>query len=92
MQYPHRGGFRFQLFNADGRLVEYPSVSGRTGPHDEFDVHSDPTAESESLRFENACEGCVLRLERQALEWGDSYRFRSCAEVNIRSEVCLNSF
>ena len=29
------------------------------------------------------CEGCVIRLERQALEWGAKYRFQSCADVDI---------
>lgn len=32
---------------------------------------------------ETPCEGCILRLRRQALEWGSGYRFHSCAMVNI---------
>ena len=27
------------------------------------------------------CDRCVLRLVRQALEWGDDYKFHSCADV-----------
>ncbi len=34
------------------------------------------------------CVNCALKLERQALEWGKAYRFRSCADVSIvRQEV-----
>jgi hypothetical protein len=29
------------------------------------------------------CPGCTIRLMRQALEWGDSYKFMSCANVDI---------
>ena len=29
------------------------------------------------------CQGCIVRLERQALEWGAKYRFQSCADVDI---------
>ena len=31
----------------------------------------------------NNCKGCVLRLVRQATEWGGSYQFMSCADVDI---------
>ena len=31
------------------------------------------------------CQGCTIRLVRQALEWGGSYRFQSCADVDIVS-------
>ena len=29
------------------------------------------------------CKNCVLRMERQALQWGAKYRFQSCADVDI---------
>ncbi|KAI6214090.1 hypothetical protein M3Y94_00227600 [Aphelenchoides besseyi] len=29
------------------------------------------------------CPNCTLVLERQALEWGKNYKFRSCAQVHI---------
>lgn len=29
------------------------------------------------------CRNCTLRLIRQAVEWGKSYRFFSCADVDI---------
>jgi len=30
-----------------------------------------------------SCDNCTLRLVRQALNWGPSYLFWSCADVNI---------
>jgi len=30
-----------------------------------------------------SCSNCTIRLVRQALEWGSSYVFWSCADVNI---------
>ena len=32
------------------------------------------------------CDQCTIRLLRQAREWGDAYRFWSCADVNIVKE------
>ena len=29
------------------------------------------------------CIDCILRFERQALEWGESYRFQSCADIDV---------
>lgn len=31
------------------------------------------------------CEDCTIRLLREALEWGNSYRFWSCADVDIKN-------
>lgn len=31
------------------------------------------------------CSDCTIRLMRQAEEWGKSYRFWSCADVDILS-------
>ncbi|KAH7729451.1 DOMON domain-containing protein [Aphelenchoides avenae] len=33
--------------------------------------------------FRRPCTNCTLLLERQALEWGKSYVFRSCADIHI---------
>lgn len=38
-----------------------------------------------SLPSDLTCSDCIIRLERQALEWGENYRFRSCADVDIVS-------
>lgn len=31
------------------------------------------------------CEDCTIRLLREALEFGNSYRFWSCADVDIKN-------
>ena len=31
------------------------------------------------------CPNCILRLVREAREWGRSYKFKSCADVNVVS-------
>ena len=35
------------------------------------------------------CEKCLVRLTRQALEWGGNYLFHSCAMVSISEDVDL---
>lgn len=35
------------------------------------------------------CEDCTIRLLREALEWGNSYRFWSCADVDIKTSNYL---
>lgn len=40
------------------------------------------------------CKGCTVRLIREAREWGKTYKFWSCADVDIvpRKAVFLGSF
>jgi hypothetical protein len=33
-----------------------------------------------------SCPDCTIRLTRQATEWGKSYQFQSCADVDIVAE------
>ena len=40
-----------------------------------------------SLASSLVCPSCTIRLERQALEWGENYRFQSCADVDIVSQA-----
>lgn len=99
MQYPHQGGYRIQLFDSFDRLIEQLSPILNT-TNDSFDGIEDQTyvfnifififsSEAHIVKFNKECKNCTLRLERQALEWGKSYKFRSCAEVNILSKVFL---
>ncbi|KAI1715744.1 SGS domain-containing protein [Ditylenchus destructor] len=81
MQYPHQGGFRIQLFDQSGALVE--QLAPKTDEGEEFAGLNDQTAETQLVQFTKPCQNCTVRLERQALEWGKAYRFRSCAEINI---------
>ncbi|VDL74274.1 unnamed protein product [Nippostrongylus brasiliensis] len=39
--------------------------------------------QSQTVRFSRPCAECTVMLERQALEWGKSYLFRSCGDVNV---------
>lgn len=40
-----------------------------------------------TVRPTRPCAPCIVLLERQALEWGQAYGFRSCADVNIVQEI-----
>eukprot|EP00803_Ostreobium_quekettii_P001912 evm.model.scf_457.4 EVM.evm.TU.scf_457.4 scf_457:58791-66895(-) len=78
LHYPHQGGWAFELFDAQGTLVSMWSDTTH------WDCDSDGTQQSATLTMPKApCKGCLLRLQRQALEWGDGYLFRSCALVDV---------
>ena len=72
------GGFKLELLDSQENhlldLTEFISV-------DEYSVNYEIDIPS-SLN----CKGCVLRLVRQAKEWGGSYQFMSCADVDIISD------
>jgi len=76
--YSHKGGFKLELLDSQENhlldLTEFISV-------DEYSVNYEIDIPS-SLN----CKGCVLRLVRQAKEWGGSYQFMSCADVDIISD------
>ncbi len=40
-----------------------------------------------SFDASTVCADCTVRLERRADEWGSNYRFQSCADVDIVSEL-----
>ena len=40
-------------------------------------------AHTYSFAAEDACTGCFIQLLRSAREWGTSYKFHSCADVEI---------
>eukprot|EP00210_Caulerpa_lentillifera_P002713 g2593.t1 len=84
LHYPHQGGWRFALFDSDGRQVM--SWAGE----DHWGCNYDGTQQWTQLMLPSEpCRNCVLRLERQALEWGRTYLFRSCARVNlVESNPC----
>ncbi|VDP00878.1 unnamed protein product [Heligmosomoides polygyrus] len=78
-----KGGYRITLIDKDGNTVEeLAPINGI-----EFAGNEDNLAQSENVRFTRACSECTVLLERQALEWGKSYRFRSCADVNVLETV-----
>uniref|UniRef100_A0AC34QB97 Uncharacterized protein n=1 Tax=Panagrolaimus sp. JU765 TaxID=591449 RepID=A0AC34QB97_9BILA len=75
----HKGGVRINLLDASGNKIKqiYPE-------NGEWHVNNDLTV---PVVFEVGCDGCVLQIERQALEYGPSYIFRSCADINVVGTV-----
>ncbi|KAK0394636.1 hypothetical protein QR680_000850 [Steinernema hermaphroditum] len=79
MQYPHQGGYRITLIDQNLKLVE--QLAPTKG--DNFTGLDDQTAQTHTIQFSKPCSKCTVVLERQALEWGASYRFHSCADVAV---------
>ncbi|XP_063986455.1 uncharacterized protein LOC135167306 isoform X2 [Diachasmimorpha longicaudata] len=81
LAYPHRGGFRLQILDAlDRPLIDLTPVTQLS----EF-VEEDATAQSYPVELPQnfTCTDCTVRLLREAEEWGSSYRFWSCADIDI---------
>nr|XP_031827935.1 uncharacterized protein LOC116424971 isoform X3 [Nomia melanderi] len=76
-----QGGFRLQILDAlDRPLVDLTPVTKSS----EF-VEDDATAQSYAVQLPQnfTCTDCTIRLLREAEEWGSSYRFWSCADIDI---------
>ncbi|KAK6732459.1 hypothetical protein RB195_016690 [Necator americanus] len=75
----HIGGYRIVLTDKEGQTIEeLAPINGI-----EFAGTDDQTSQFQNVRFTRSCSQCTVIFERQALEWGKSYRFRSCADVNV---------
>eukprot|EP00096_Caligus_rogercresseyi_P003972 TRINITY_DN1803_c0_g1_i2.p1 TRINITY_DN1803_c0_g1~~TRINITY_DN1803_c0_g1_i2.p1 ORF type:complete len:256 (-),score=17.31 TRINITY_DN1803_c0_g1_i2:131-898(-) len=86
--YPHKGGFKIELYDKDENLVT-------TFTDDRF--IGERTSQSFSYRVPRdfVCKDCTIRLIRQALDFGKTYQFQSCADVDIVNaaaykETCSN--
>lgn len=78
LHYAHQGGWRFELYDADLNMVSTWNDSSH------WDCKHDGTQQSVELELPSKpCEGCLLRLQRQAMEWSGSYLFHSCAMVDV---------
>lgn len=76
--YPHRGSYRLRLFN-EAKTVDTYLTSG-----EDFVASTPNDAQEASVSIPDVeCNDCTIQLERQALEWGENYRFHSCADVEI---------
>lgn len=85
LHYAHQGGFLLELYNSDLQMVSTWNDSSHWG------CNHDGTQQSVDITLpEEPCEGCILRLQRQALEWGEGYRFHSCSLVDI-SDITENA-
>ncbi|VDN03274.1 unnamed protein product [Thelazia callipaeda] len=87
LQYPHQGGYRISMINETGDIVEYlaPVQGG------EYIGIEDQISQNAVIRPLHSCFHCTVLLERQALEWGKTYGFRSCADVNVHPKVLENN-
>jgi len=88
--YPHLGGVKFQLLEADGTVKTELSDS-------EFILSDDSTALTHQITIgaDHVCDHCILKLSKEANEWRDEmdsgrgdefwmgYVFWSCADVTI---------
>ncbi|VIO92847.1 DOMON domain containing protein [Brugia malayi] len=83
LQYPHQGGYRLSVINETGDVVE--QLAPLKGS--KYVGLDDQTLQHATVRPTRPCTPCIVLLERQALEWGQAYEFRSCADVNIVQEV-----
>lgn len=76
--YPHNGGFKIELLDANDEKIKDLTSPGS------FEGTADKTAQNFNLVMPTeTCNGCSIRLIRQALEWGPNYLFQSCANVDI---------
>eukprot|EP00873_Tetraselmis_striata_P022444 jgi/Tetstr1/442708/TSEL_030798.t1 len=84
LHYPHNGGYELELYRVgdDGTLGERVLCEKNFGCVDGTAITA-----MLSLPANVTCERCVLRLTRQALEWGGGYLFRSCAVVSISEAI-----
>jgi len=78
--YPHRGGFKIQLLDSRGRHLQDLTPEGEW-VGDRLTRHTTQSYEL-TVPDDLVCPNCILRLVRQASEWGE-YKFKSCADVNI---------
>ncbi|KJH45604.1 EGF-like domain protein [Dictyocaulus viviparus] len=77
--YSLKGGYRIVLADDEGNTVEQLAPLSGT----EFMGVDNQTTQSQVVRISHVCTNCTIILERQALEWGKNYRFRSCGDVNV---------
>lgn len=60
-----------------------PCCSWRKSP-EAGNCRADGTVQAANITLPwQECRGCILRLQREALEWGVTYLFTSCALVDI---------
>ncbi|KAI6218705.1 hypothetical protein M3Y99_01692200 [Aphelenchoides fujianensis] len=99
LQYPHQGGFRLKLLDYLGNEVEQLAPTKAVDDpvaSNSFDGLDDQSLEWKQVRIQSMCPNCTIVLERQALEWGPSYKFHSCAQVHVvqsfpnEQQRCLN--
>lgn len=81
--YAHGGGYRLELVNPaeDLSLLLLPVGGGENS----WETGVGKFAQSHAVQLPQGveCENCYLQFQRQALEWGKKYKFRSCADIKV---------
>ena len=75
-----------QLLDENGKFMRsLTTPSMREEDDSKGWLTADPTAQAHTVKIPDdvRCEGCTIRLMRQAREWSGGYRFWSCADVDI---------
>lgn len=86
LHYAHNGGFRLELYDANMTKIH------EWADPDTWGCQVDATKQNVTITLpEEPCEGCILRFERQALEWGSTYLFRSCSLLDIVAQAGPNN-
>jgi len=81
--YPHNGGYELDIHRVEnGVLGERVACEKNFGCVDGTQLNA-----SVVLPANVTCELCLVRMQRQALEWGGGYLFRSCAFVSIADDL-----
>ena len=82
MAYVHRGGYTVELFRPDPAT---PGAFQEGSPEVLFTAGADQQALARPLVTMPAepCVGCLIRVLYSAEEWGASYKFKSCAVIDI---------
>ena len=70
--YPHQGGFYIDLLDEEEKVVQ-SLTPGNGGSKNDGWIDDDTTAQSYQLTVPSnlECINCTIRLQRQALEWGN---------------------
>jgi hypothetical protein len=86
------GGYKLELLDEDNEFVR-SLTSDTTSEMDAEWIAYDTTAQAHKVTLPRSleCEGCTIRLMRQAIEWGGSYKFWSCADVDIVSPGSMSA-
>lgn len=77
--YSHGGGIKLELLDAqEQKLLDLTPDFVLTNVNEKYE-----TSYEVAIPNLNECRDCVIRLTRQATEWGTNYQFMSCADVDI---------
>ncbi len=83
LHYPHNGGYELDIYR-----IENGTLGERIMCEKKFGCSADGTANTATVTLPDVtCDTCLVRLRRQALEWGGNYLFSSCAMISISEAV-----